>query len=112
MGQKIIFTALLALLLATCLELRSTSAQADTTATVAATAVASIPQPSGSLVDNIGAGTRGPSGDPTNNLSTTNAAAPSIPEPWNYVSVVATVVPVCLLYFGLRSCRKQALVRG
>ncbi len=30
------------------------------------------------------------------------AAVPSVPEPWNYVSVVATVIPVSLLYWGLR----------
>ncbi len=30
------------------------------------------------------------------------AIVPSVPEPWNYVSAIATIIPVGLLYWGLR----------
>jgi hypothetical protein len=35
------------------------------------------------------------------------AVAPSVPEPWNYLSVLATVIPVSLLYWGLRRGAKN-----
>jgi hypothetical protein len=38
-------------------------------------------------------------GGPNGGSST---VAPSVPEPWNYLSVVATIIPVSLLYWGLR----------